>query len=218
MAAAPVLVRAYTGVTGTSLSAPSGVRDDRTAVQALPPVSSYAFADILRSADGPDFQNAIDGIAEICAKNRMSLAEEYASHMPPVGEITATSSVPAPRSHTHRPGMRRALTSVPEASSSSSEGSGSSKKRKHMFSFRRQEVADGAVLRKIRIGSMGRTISVSSSIAITSNVQWPSDAVAATAVDSTARPGLPQRTPSEATLSLQRLLGPGRDAHLAQRT
>ena len=86
--AQPVLVRAYTDsrpATATGL-------DNAGRAQALPPISSFAFADILRSADCADFQVAIDGIAEICAKNRMSLADEYASHLPPLGEITATTS------------------------------------------------------------------------------------------------------------------------------
>jgi hypothetical protein len=201
--AAPVLVRSYTGTVGQSssaLSAPS------TPVQALPPISSYAFANILRSADNADFQLAIDGIAEICAKSRMSLAEEYASHMPPVGEITAVSSVAGSARHTSRPGMRRALTSVPEASSSSSEGSGKSKRRRTIFGFGRLKQDDDTVTRQIRISSMGRTISIGSTTAM-ARVEWPVDSSNQFDTVPLGRPSQPQRSVSDATASLQRLLG-----------
>jgi hypothetical protein len=160
--AAPVLVRAYTG---TAETVPSFQSTRQAEVHALPPISSYAFANILQEADCPDLQFAINGIAEICAKNRMSLADEYASHLPPLGEITAASSA-AVRPHLNRPGMRRALTSVPEASSSSTEGSMKSKKRKRIFSFRRQAQPEGTIARQICIGK-GRTISVSGLTALT---------------------------------------------------
>ncbi|OTA22556.1 hypothetical protein BTJ68_14253 [Hortaea werneckii EXF-2000] len=73
---APVLVKAYSGTTGNT-STVSSARP--AAIQPLPPVSSYAFADILRSADCPEFQHAINGIAEICAKSRLSLADDEGS-------------------------------------------------------------------------------------------------------------------------------------------
>lgn len=159
----PVLVRSYTGQRATT------VKSKGTVTPALPPVSAYAFADIVRSADGPEFQSAIDGIAEICAKNRMSLAEEYASHLPPVGEITeASTRVVTPQ--LRKPGLRRALTSVPEGSSGSSEGSRKSKRRT-IFGFRNQETVEASAPRLIRIGSMGRTVSVAGITSVASEAE-----------------------------------------------
>ncbi|KAK5119878.1 hypothetical protein LTR85_007204 [Meristemomyces frigidus] len=203
--AAPVLVRAYTGIRRPSTSAATR----RSEVEALPPISSYAFADILRSADCPDFQYAIDGIAEICAKNRMSLADEYASHLPPLGEITAATSVAA-KPHLLRPGMRRPLTSVPERSSGSSEGSRKSKRRNSMFGFRRQKQVDNKSVRQVRIGSMGRTISVGGKVALAASDDPLSgiDAITPEGApeDAASRSPKVQRTVSEAMQSLQRLL------------
>lgn len=202
----PVLVRAYSSNKPPSMSPRSG------RPHALPPISAFAFADIVRAADGPDFQAAIDGIAEICAKNRMSLAEEYGSHRPPVGEITATPAgtvaVTATRKPIDRPAARRALTSVPEASSSSSEGSTKSRRRS-IFGFKtRPEVKVGPV-RVIKIGSMGRSISVGGTTAITLDTGY--DAIASQHVreandasSTTAR----RQTVASATIGLRRLLNP----------
>lgn len=204
---APVLVRAYTGTTS---SASRTHRAGSHETQALPPVSSYAFADILRSADCPDFQNAIGGIAELCAKNRMSLADEYASHMPPLGEITAASSVAA-RPHLSRPGIRRPLTSVPEASSSSSESSRKSLRKRAIFGFRRQQYQVGDSVRQIRIGSMGRMVSAGSTVALAANEDTHSDGLGITsslpADQQRLQRPTAQRTGSDAMTSLQRLLG-----------
>merc|ERR1711939_87794 len=159
---ASVLVKAYSGTTGNT-STVSSARP--AAIQPLPPVSSYAFADILRSADCPEFQHAINGIAEICAKSRLSLADEYASHLPPLGEITAANSSTM-RPHLMRSGMRRPLTSVPEASSGSSEGSGKAKKRKTAAGSLWQQDLDGEGTRRMQIGRMGRSISVGGTVAL----------------------------------------------------
>lgn len=208
--AQPVLVRAYTGKgnSGSSSNVPF-TRSNRA--QALPPVSAYAFADILRSADGPELQTAIDGIAEIAAKNRMSLADEYASHLPPLGEITAATSS-AMRPHLLRPGggPRRALTSVPEASSGSSEGSRTSKKRGSMFTFRKQQAQDSSKpMRRIRIGSMGRTVPIGTTTALAAEHRsLPAHTRSASESTVTGLPvtSPPQRTSSAAQSSLQRLL------------
>ncbi|KAF1991126.1 hypothetical protein K402DRAFT_409963 [Aulographum hederae CBS 113979] len=84
-------------------------------VPQLPPLDAFTFDGILRAVD-PDINGAIDAIAEICARSKMSLADEYSAHLPPQGEISAT-----PRMHpAYRVGVPEpALTSVPEASSSS---------------------------------------------------------------------------------------------------
>jgi len=207
MASAPVLVTAYTGdrlnprrLSDTGLST----------VRALPPVSSFAFTDILRSADSPDFQHAIGSIAEICARNHMSLADEYTSHLPPLGEITTVNPT-ATRQQLFRPGMRCPLTSVPEASSSSSEGSHHSRQSKDISSFRKQHYSEGAPLRKIRIGSMGRTVSVGATTALAASEGNDSD-VASESRRSCATHGdhgkdrISRITHSDAVASLQRLM------------
>jgi hypothetical protein len=53
----------------------------------LPSADDFSFSAILRAVD-PEIRDAIDAIAEICARSRMSLADEYDSHLPPQGEIT----------------------------------------------------------------------------------------------------------------------------------
>jgi hypothetical protein len=202
--ASPVLVREYVNHHDSPARSRSGT------TKALPPISSFAFADILRAADGPDFQSAIDGIAEICAKNRMSLADEYGSHLPPLGTITAASSGTV-RPQTTRPGMRRALTSVPEASSGSSEGSRQSKKkRRGLFSFKRQQEEQTKSLRVIRISSMGRTVSIGGTTALATTLDLPDVRSADDNVDkraeSTVAAAATVRRPSQAASSLQRLL------------
>lgn len=203
MAAAPVLVREYTNERMPLL------RQRTTPTKSLPPVASFAFADILRAADGPSFQSAIDGIAEIAAKSRMSLADEYASHMPPLGTITAATPT-AVRTQLSRPGRRRALTSVPEASSGSSEGSrGSKKRRAGLFGFKRKEEEQSKPSRLIRIGSMGRTISVAGTTALTTTPDSSvlSDANGLASVGTGTIDASTARRPSLAATSLQRLLG-----------
>ena len=209
--AAPILVRAYSATTGQAKSSSTTRRTCEPDVRALPPISSYAFADILRSVESVDFQNAINGIAELCAKNRMSLADEYASHLPPLGEITATGSLNV-RPHLLRPGKRRALTSVPEASSGSSEGSRRSRGKTPVFSFQRGREAESSALRRIRIGSMGRTVSVGSATA-EATIGWPLGSQGIMGASLRPRPSPAQRTPSEAALSLRRLLGSQHENH-----
>ena len=204
----PVLVRAYRGDFTSTFGGSNG---RGRGAQGLPPISAYAFKNILRDTDSPEFQQAITGIAEICAKNRMSLADEYASHLPPLGEITAANSATA-RPHLARPGMRTALTSVPEASSGSSEGSRRSKKRKGgLFGFRKKEEIESQPMRKMRIGSMGRSVPVSGTTAVTDG-SGSSQQVKHQSQSSASRQTLYDRRiggPSEAVCSLQRVLSAG---------
>lgn len=72
----------------------------------LPIVSDFTIDGIL-SAIQPDIEGTLDAIAEIMGRSRLSLANEYDSHMPPQGEIRATS--------------RSALLPVEEASSSNEQ-------------------------------------------------------------------------------------------------
>ncbi|KAF2276559.1 uncharacterized protein EI97DRAFT_442483 [Westerdykella ornata] len=57
----------------------------------LPPVDDFSFSAILRAVD-PEIRDAIDAIAEICARSRLSLADEYDAHLPPQGTITGTGT------------------------------------------------------------------------------------------------------------------------------
>ena len=201
-------MRSYAGSSTTSTAIYPARRRQRA--QALPPISSYAFADILKAADCPDLQKALDGIAEICAKNRMSLADEYSSHLPPLGEITAASTTAPSKPHLVRPGLRPALTSVPEGSSGSSEGSRKSKKRtRSLFGFGWQKTVVSNPLRKVRIGSMGRTIDVGTTTAVAEDIGAPSgDETDVSRPEGNQVLGR-QRSDSAATISLQRLLEAG---------
>jgi len=159
--AQPVLVRSYTSPKPTPFGSPSG----RSHV--LPPIAAFSFADILRTADNADLQSAIDGIAEICAKNHMSLAEEYGSHLPPVGEITAIPADTTPaRQQYGRFNMRRALTSVPEASSGSSDGS-IKVRSSGILGFRPKQEVVRKPMRNVRISTLGRTVPVCGTTAVT---------------------------------------------------
>jgi hypothetical protein len=71
-----------------------------------PPAEDFGIEGILRAIE-PEIQSTIDAIAEICGRSRLSLANEYGSHRPPLGEIRATS-----RTRDH------GLLTVEEASSS----------------------------------------------------------------------------------------------------
>lgn len=112
----------------------------------LPSIDEFSFSAILRAVD-PEIRDAIDAIAEICARSRLSLADEYDAHLPPQGEITGTGpgwaagvGSLAGRGRISRIGQgwaapENTLTAVPEASSSSerlaaeTRGTASSKKR-----------------------------------------------------------------------------------------
>lgn len=55
----------------------------------LPSVQDFSIEGILRAIE-PDIQSTLDNIAEICGRSKLSLANEYGSHLPPQGEIRAT--------------------------------------------------------------------------------------------------------------------------------
>jgi hypothetical protein len=212
--ATPVLVKAYPITTTTPVVVMR--RSYTQPKENLPPISSFAFADILRAADSKDFQQALDGIAEICAKNRMSLSDEHSSHLPPLGEITsANASSMLARPQLLRPGMRRALTSVPEGSSGSSEGSRGSKKRgSGLFGLRKSQdpPAEASPMpKRMRIGSLSRSMTSTTTTALASSVEFPrNDQDFASNVPTgnrvpTGQEGATRRTSIAAT-SLQRLL------------
>ena len=158
----PVVVRTYSGSRHTSRSG-SGFDTPRSFAmnghmhisalsaglagksEQLPAADEFSFSAILRAVD-PEIKDAIDAIAEICARSRMSLADEYDSHLPPQGEITtggpgwvASTGALVGRGRLNRisqgwTAADNTLMAVPEASSSSErlaqeERVASSKKR-----------------------------------------------------------------------------------------
>jgi hypothetical protein len=156
----PVVVRTYSGSRHASRPG-SGFNTPRTIAmnghshpsglsaglagrgEQLPSAEDFSFSAILRAVD-PEIRDAIDAIAEICARSRMSLADEYDSHLPPQGEITgsgpgwaASTGALVGRGRLARINQgwttENTLMAVPEASSSSErlaqEKVSSSKKR-----------------------------------------------------------------------------------------
>ncbi|OCK76383.1 hypothetical protein K432DRAFT_385476 [Lepidopterella palustris CBS 459.81] len=157
----PVVVRTYSGSRSRPTSTlasphllptPPGMarrtKTSRVDSPALPAVSDFTFAGILRAVD-PEIRDAIDAIAEICARSRLSLADEYDAHLPPQGEFVNTGSAAAAvglLGGRRRDGFvgnsggarfggwgngnsegRHALQAVPEASSSSERLAGESR-------------------------------------------------------------------------------------------
>ncbi|EEH21847.1 hypothetical protein PABG_04063 [Paracoccidioides brasiliensis Pb03] len=112
----PVIVRTYSAeadaqIRPSAMSQGSGLlangsAADRLSVQ-LPSVQDFSIDGILRAIE-PDIQSTLDAIAEICGRSKLSLANEYGSHRPPLGEIRASGRSADP-----------GLLPVEEASSSS---------------------------------------------------------------------------------------------------
>ena len=91
----PVLVCAYSGPSPSSTKN-SEMRRKRQSVSNdtsadLPPLSSFSFQDILKEID-VEINPAVDAIAEIFGRSKLSLADEYSSHLPPQGELTFPAS------------------------------------------------------------------------------------------------------------------------------
>lgn len=105
----PVVVRTYSAETDAQTQ-PSAMSRGTSAANRppaqLPPVQDFGIDGILRAIE-PDIQSTLDAIAEICGRSKLSLANEYGSHRPPLGEIRASSR-----------SMDHGLLPVEEASSS----------------------------------------------------------------------------------------------------
>ena len=89
----PVLVRKPSSKTDMRKKQ-KPVINTRSRSPKLPPIESFSFQDILASI-GPEVDESIDAIAEICGRSKMSLAEEHASHRPPQGDIQFGQNSPA---------------------------------------------------------------------------------------------------------------------------
>ena len=72
-----------------SSPAAAAVRSAMEESSRLPPVDAFTFKNILRAVE-PEIQPALDAIAEICSRSKLSLADEYSAHLPPQGEISAS--------------------------------------------------------------------------------------------------------------------------------
>ncbi|KAL9120352.1 MAG: hypothetical protein Q9187_003088, partial [Circinaria calcarea] len=88
----PVLVRSYDSK--MKFARPSRPKETESSLDEisqdikheLPPLSAFSFQEILAAID-PEVRGSIDQIAEICGRSRLSLANEYDSHMPPHGGL-----------------------------------------------------------------------------------------------------------------------------------
>ena len=92
----PVTVRVHSADASSHLTPsrqPPPSSDIMSKKDELPPVSDFSLEGIL-AAIQPEIEGTIDAIAEIMGRSRLTLANEYDSHMPPQGEIRASSHPP----------------------------------------------------------------------------------------------------------------------------
>lgn len=87
----PVLVKTYSGPDSAKTADMGKRRKPIVEVSELPPLESFSFQDILKEID-PDIKVSIDAIAEIYGRSKLSLADEYGSHRPPLGGIDLLAS------------------------------------------------------------------------------------------------------------------------------
>ncbi|KAF2728243.1 hypothetical protein EJ04DRAFT_516759 [Polyplosphaeria fusca] len=133
----------------------------------LPSVDDFSFSAILRAVD-PEIRDAIEAIAEICARSRYSLADEYDAHLPPQGEITNVGPSwasgmggMAGRGRISRIGQgwsagENTLTAVPEASSSSERLAGGSRPSTTAGSGRKRSQSAYGSLKSVISGGSGK--------------------------------------------------------------
>ncbi|EEP79024.1 predicted protein [Uncinocarpus reesii 1704] len=85
----PVVVTTYIAETETrGTMSRRDSRSEHGPPAKLPRVQDFGIDGILRAIE-PDIQTTLDAIAEICGRSKLSLANEYGSHRPPLGEIRA---------------------------------------------------------------------------------------------------------------------------------
>ncbi|KAL4870241.1 hypothetical protein BDV12DRAFT_63641 [Aspergillus spectabilis] len=101
LASQPVLVRSYSGVpddkhgsskmpTRRSFLFPGSSNPQRREPE-LPSDEDFSIDGILRAIE-PNIRSTLDSIGEICGRSKLSLANEYGSHIAPLGEIRAPPS------------------------------------------------------------------------------------------------------------------------------
>ncbi|KAF7596605.1 hypothetical protein BBP40_001006 [Aspergillus hancockii] len=96
----PVLVRAYSGGADDNEGAPkmslrrsfpfTGRTEPPRRGPELPSDEDFSIDGILRAIE-PNIRRTLDSIGEICGRSKLSLANEYGSHIAPLGEIRAPS-------------------------------------------------------------------------------------------------------------------------------
>jgi hypothetical protein len=88
LASQPVLVRSYTpGVNGSSRSFANMSSDSESRRGCeMPSIDDFNIEAILHAIE-PDIRSTLDSIAEICGRSKLSLANEYGSHIAPFAEI-----------------------------------------------------------------------------------------------------------------------------------
>lgn len=111
LATRPVLVRAYSGDAQDRSTQPSAMSarrflsfsGSRSSAPTRPPQSDVTFPtdkdfsiESILQAIEPDIRGTLDSIAEICGRSKLSLSNEYGSHIAPLGEICAPSSALGP--------------------------------------------------------------------------------------------------------------------------
>ncbi|KAL1799059.1 hypothetical protein ACET3X_003096 [Alternaria dauci] len=162
----------------------------------LPSADDFSFSAILRAVD-PEIRDAIDAIAEICARSRMSLADEYDSHLPPQGEITsggpawaASTGALVGRGRLNRisqgwTAADNTLMAVPEASSSSERlaqdgrAEGSKKRSQSAYGSLKSVISGGSGKRKAIDGDTFREQEAGSSKQLQAQNTGPAWAVQA---------------------------------------
>ncbi|KAL2825942.1 hypothetical protein BDW59DRAFT_145642 [Aspergillus cavernicola] len=98
LASQPVLVRAYSGGSDDN-SGPSmmptrrsflfpGTTSSQRRGPELPSDEEFSIDGILQAIE-PNIRGTLDSIGEICGRSKLSLANEYGSHIAPLGEIRA---------------------------------------------------------------------------------------------------------------------------------
>ncbi|CAI7617086.1 unnamed protein product [Penicillium palitans] len=105
LATRPVLVRAYSGDTQDRSTRPSTMSARRSGISAparpsqsdvmFPTDKDFSIESILQAIE-PDIRGTLDSIAEICGRSKLSLSNEYGSHIAPLGEICAPSGALGP--------------------------------------------------------------------------------------------------------------------------
>jgi hypothetical protein len=88
---APIVVNTADPMPRNKVLRNSGSRTQRTLAKTThmgPDPASFSFAEILASIED-DIKGDIDAIAQIAGKSRLSLANEYDSHLPPHAQIAA---------------------------------------------------------------------------------------------------------------------------------
>ncbi|KAJ5197531.1 hypothetical protein N7449_008010 [Penicillium cf. viridicatum] len=122
LATRPVLVRAYSGDAQNRSTRPSAMSarrflsfsSSRSSAPSRPPQSDVMFPtdkdfsiESILQAIEPDIRGTLNSIAEICGRSKLSLSNEYGSHIAPLGEICAPSGPLGPVEEARRNEERR---------------------------------------------------------------------------------------------------------------